>query len=353
MDKSIETALKPSLAILMLRLALDAGQTPVIWGPPGVGKSAFVRDEKDVRAEKAKSVGKTFGLIEVRVSQMDPVDLRGLPSVEDHTTYWNKPHWFPVDGDAHEDEGILFLDEFNAAPRAMQPTLYQLAQDKMIGEHKLKDGWEVVMAGNRESDNAVVERLSSALGSRMFHIDVRDDLDDWCQWASKNHVEQVVISFQRFRPALHCKQEKEARTFPCPRTWAEGVSRTLKADPSPGIELMAYAARIGIPAATEFVAFLKTWRELPNVDDVIAHPEKAKVPDQPAVLYALCGAISAKATISNIANIVTFGDKLKKEGKIEYTILMMKDAILRDSELMRHKAVLDFMTKNVSAFPSP
>ena len=49
---------------------IDLGLPVILWGPPGVGKSTMIRSI----AEKKK-----VGLIDLRLSQMIPVDLRGIP----------------------------------------------------------------------------------------------------------------------------------------------------------------------------------------------------------------------------------------------------------------------------------
>lgn len=87
--------------------------TPLfIHGSPGIGKSYIVSDI----AQKNK-----LELVDVRLSQMDPVDLRGVPSIKDDQTVWMPPVFFPKDPDS---EGILFLDELNAAPPSVQAAIY-------------------------------------------------------------------------------------------------------------------------------------------------------------------------------------------------------------------------------------
>jgi hypothetical protein len=98
-------------------------------------------------------------LIDIRAVLLDPVDLRGLPTVEQGRAAWAIPAFLPEDG-----AGILFLDELNAAPPLVQAACYQLVLDRGLGEYRLPDGWTVFAAGNREGDRAVTSRMSS--GSR-------------------------------------------------------------------------------------------------------------------------------------------------------------------------------------------
>src|SRR5260221_11820815 len=118
----------------------------MIWGPPGVGKSAGVR-------EAAKDLGVNF--IDLRVAQMNPVDLRGLPDVKKtkQLAKWLTPDFFPQDG-----KGILFLDEMNLAPQSVMNAGYQLVLDRKLGDYVVPEGWIIVAAGNRAEDSATVTK---------------------------------------------------------------------------------------------------------------------------------------------------------------------------------------------------
>jgi len=78
----------------------------MIWGPPGIGKSSIV-------AQLATRHG--LELLDLRLSQLAPTDLRGLPVADGAVSKWLPPEFLPVAG-----KGILFLDEINMAPPAVQ-----------------------------------------------------------------------------------------------------------------------------------------------------------------------------------------------------------------------------------------
>ncbi len=82
--------------------------TPVmLWGPPGVGKS-------DIVAEVAARHG--VAVVDIRLSQMEPSDLRGIPFRVGDLVEWAVPAMLP-DEKRHGAAGILFLDEITSAPR--------------------------------------------------------------------------------------------------------------------------------------------------------------------------------------------------------------------------------------------
>ncbi|HBF91048.1 MAG TPA: hypothetical protein DDX09_07755, partial [Hyphomonas atlantica] len=119
--------------------------------------------------------------IDIRLSQREPVDLRGLPVPDGDSVNWLISGEWPGDP---ESRGIILFDEITAADRSLQVAAYELILDRRLGNlYSLPDGWLVVAAGNRAEDRAVAQTFSSALANRFCHLDVEADLDSWCQWA--------------------------------------------------------------------------------------------------------------------------------------------------------------------------
>jgi len=128
------------------RSTREGHHTPVmLWGPPGVGKSQMVAQ-----------AGARHGapVIDIRLSQMEPSDLRGIPFRSGGHVEWAVPAMLP-DADRHAPEGILFLDEINAAPPSVSAAAYQLILDRRLGEYRVPEGWAIVAAGNRQGDRGV------------------------------------------------------------------------------------------------------------------------------------------------------------------------------------------------------
>lgn len=117
--------LKTATAVLAAYIAADV--PAFLWGPPGVGKSAIVRDVAKERGWK---------VIDFRCSTRDPVALMGLPDLAGETTRWKVPDEFPqVERDG--EFGILFLDELNVAAPSMQAAAFGLVLDRRVGEYTL------------------------------------------------------------------------------------------------------------------------------------------------------------------------------------------------------------------------
>lgn len=336
--------MRPTQIVTALGYLIDANQPVMLHGSPGVGKSDVVR-------QIAKQRG--IELIDLRLSQLDPVDLRGVPSVDakKHITTWNTPSFLPTDG-----KGILFLDEINSAAQATQAAAYQLVLDRKLGDYELPPGWAIIAAGNRATDRAIVNQMSTALKNRFTHLNYEVNNDDWCDWALKNNIAVEVLGFIRFRPMLlnefeqrnESKEEKErvqrlkdAQAFATPRSW-EFLSKVVQQKPSSDIEYELYTGIVGEGAAAEFMGYLKYYRDLPNLDALLMNPGSAKVPEEPATLYALATGLATKATKDNMERVVKYALRLPAE----FQVLLMKDAIARDNELTQTKAFNDWAIRN-------
>ena len=336
--------MRPSQIATALNYLIDANQPVMLHGSPGVGKSDVVR-------QVAKQRG--IELIDLRLSQLDPVDLRGVPSVDTkkHITSWNTPSFLPTDG-----KGILFLDEINSAAQATQAAAYQLVLDRKLGDYVMPPGWAIIAAGNRSTDRAIVNQMSTALKNRFTHLNYEVSNDDWCDWALRNNIAVEVLGFIRFRPMLlnefeqrnESKEEKErvqrmkdAQAFATPRSW-EFLSKIVQQKPSSDIEYELYTGIVGEGSAAEFMGYLKYYRDLPNLDALLMNPGAAKVPEEPATLYALSTGLATKATQDNMERVVKYALRLPAE----FQVLLMKDAIARDNDLTQTKPFNEWAIKN-------
>lgn len=324
----------PSHVARALTTLIPIRQPVFLWGPPGVGKSQIV-------AQTAASLG--LALIDIRAVLLDPVDLRGLPQIDgDGRTHWRAPAFLPQTG-----EGVLFLDELNAAPPLVQAACYQLILDRGLGEYRLPDGWAVLAAGNREQDRAVTHKMPTALANRFVHLEIEPHLEDWTAWAEGFGIMPEVTAFLRFRPALlhDFDPVRDSRSFPTPRSWAF-VSAMLAGAPDPRVELELLRGAIGEGAALEFAGFLKTWRELPDTDAVLADPDGAPAPSEPAAAYAICEALGRLASAEVMPALTRYAARLP----VEFGVLLMRDAVRRDSRAARTPAFAAWARDNAEVF---
>jgi ATPase family associated with various cellular activities (AAA) len=319
----------PTAVSQALRQLVVEEQQPVfIWGSPGTGKSSVVN-------QLAAELG--IALRDIRALLLDPVDLRGLPFVgKDGRSQWATPEFLPQDG-----EGILFLDELNAAPAMVQASCYQLVLDRKVGEYTLPEGWAIVAAGNRDSDRAATTRMPTPLRNRFVHLDFEVDVQEWSEWAIKANVRPEVIAFIRFRPELLSAFDRDANAFPSPRSW-EFVSRILNSRPDSSAEHELIAGAVGTGAATEFSAFLRMFRELPNIDSILLNPTQEPVPENAAAQYAVASALARCASDTNFDRICLYLNRLPTE----FRVLCVRDATLRQPAIRSTAGYVRFAVEN-------
>ena len=311
--------MKPSMLYEAL-LALIGERVPLhLWGPCGVGKSQIVY-------QVAEETQREFR--DVRAGQLDPVDLRGLPYLVSKQTEWAPPKFLPTDG-----KGILFLDELTSAPQMTQAACYQLVLDRKLGEYRLPDDWVVIAAGNPASERGVHFSMPRPLRNRFVHLHLEADLPEWCRWAVRAGIRSEIIAFLRFKPLLlhDADATLDQNAWPTPRTW-EMASNVLKGMAGrTGIaaaetEAQLLEGTIGPAATAEFVGFLRLFRQLPSIDEILLNPTSAPLPDEPSAQIAIATALGRAISDQSVAKGLTYLDRMPTEMRV----LAMRDAVARD-----------------------
>ena len=257
-----------------------------LWGPPGVGKSELFEGIRD-----GGKLGKTL-LVDVRAALMEPTDVRGFPApdLESRTMVWLPPTDFPSEEEAAQyDTVILFLDELNSAPQAVQAALYQLILYYKIGQYVLPDNVVIVAAGNRESDKGVTYRMPTPLANRFVHLEVRPDFESWFEWAVANKVHEDVVGYLSFAKAdlFDFDPRASGRSFATPRSWTftsgfcyeEGITDDELTD--------LVAGTVGEGVAIKFMTHRKHAKDLPLPADILAGKVKECKVKEISAQYAL------------------------------------------------------------------
>ncbi|MHA1594207.1 MAG: hypothetical protein ACTSXJ_09645 [Candidatus Baldrarchaeia archaeon] len=260
-----------------------------IWGGIGIGKSTTVRRTSQKLASltrrefidwnrangclKKKVIedpGEYFVFIDIRLSQYDPSDLKGLPDLRSEFVTWRPPMWFYI-LTLPQSAGILFLDELNHAPPMIQSAAFQLILDRCLGEYSLSDGVMVVAAGNRPEDSTAVFKMSKALENRFLHVELKaPTFEEWEKWALENDIDPRIIAFLRLKPDLLYVENGSGPAYPTPRAW-EFASNLIKGVEDPDDVEMYVASAVGFGAAREFREFLR-FSQI-RIEEILENPE--------------------------------------------------------------------------------
>lgn len=292
-----------------------------LWGPPGIGKSSIV-------AQIAREAG--IGFIDLRLSLLDPTDLRGIPffNAKNDTAIWAPPAFLP---DGKEEKGILFLDELNTAAPTVQASAYQLILDRKIGEYRLPDGWAIIAAGNRESDRGVVFRMAAPLANRFVHLEMEANVEDWRNWAIKAEIEPSIIAYISHRPDALFVFNSESRSFATPRTWAY-VNDIMASQPEEDLVMPMVSGAIGEELAASYLGFRMVASQLPDLD-AIMEGTCMDIPSDPSALHILCTALAMRVDdymgSRKLNNLITYSLKLPGE----FAVMIIQDLRERKIEL--------------------
>jgi MoxR-like ATPase len=258
----------------------------MLWGPPGVGKSQIIAQ---VAARHAVT------MIDIRLSQMEPSDLRGIPFRIDDRVEWAVPAMLP-DVERHGPEGVLFLDEITSAPPSVSAAAYQLILDRRLGAYQVPAGWAIFAAGNRQGDRGVTYTMPAPLANRFSHFEVEANLDDWVSWAYSNGIDERLIGFLRFRPErlFDFDPAHNPVAFPSPRSWEFAHRALQKFGDSPQLLLATLQACVGPAAGLELHAFVENLDRMPDLDAIL-RGETVEVPREVDLQYAVASALIGRA----------------------------------------------------------
>ena len=259
-------------------------QRPIfLWGPPGIGKS-------DVVAEIARDMGAL--MIDLRLGQMDPTDIRGIPfyNKEIGKMDWAPPIDLPDEETASQyPYVVLFMDEMNSAPPAVQSAAYQLVLNRRVGKYKLPKNVVMIAAGNRESDKGVTYRMPTPLSNRFVHSEMKVDFPSWQEWAVKNQIHKDVVGFLTFakQDLYDFDAKSSSRAFATPRSWTFVSELLADEDLDVATTTDLIAGTVGEGLAVKFMAHRKISSKLPKPEDILSGKATTLETKEVSAMYSL------------------------------------------------------------------
>ena len=336
-NQVIETLSKAYTKLILNGTSLDVFPSVMLWGQPGVGKSASI---KQIGKNIEQATKKKVNVTDVRLLLFNPIDLRGIPVPDEEAgekvARWLKPLVFKMNP-SKDVINILFLDEISAAPQSVQAAAYQITLDKRVGEHKLPDNTIVIAAGNRVSDRSVAYKMPKALSNRLLHFDITCDFENWKPWAIENNIHPMILGFLSFRPDLlnTFSTDNDALAYATPRSW-EMVSNLLNyIDENIDEVYNEVRGLIGSGNAIELRTWSKVYKNLPKIEDIFDGKDVI-VPSSVSEVFAVTCAIiryakMRKPTIKRLVNAIKYAHKLPKD----FTLLVFTNYLNLDEDIVK------------------
>ena len=273
----------PNGAKRSIRRAFKKQRPIFIWGPPGIGKSEVVHQIGD---EYKKAL-----VIDIRLSLWEPTDIKGIPYFDavQGRMVWAPPVELPDEATAKKyDIIILFMDEMNSAPPAVQAAAYQLILNRRVGTYHLPKNVVIVAAGNREADKGVTYRMPAPLANRFVHLELSVNFDDWFQWAVTNDIHEDVVGYLTFakKDLYDFDPKSPSRSFATPRSWSF-VSELLEDDDDENTTTDLVSGAVGEGLAVKFMAHRKVASKLPDPVDILNGKVKEIETKEISAMYSL------------------------------------------------------------------
>lgn len=317
----------------MIRLIGVAKRRPLYFhGPSGVGKSEGIEQT----CQELDGV-----MVDIRVSQYESVDFRGIPDIQANTTVWNMPATLPFKGNPKfemaGDSGkpiFLFLDEINQGDPSVLSVLYQLIHNRRVGEHELLDNVVIICAGNRDKDRGTTTKFPAPLANRMTHAELAPDVKAWSDWAAKAGVSPVLIGFLNFRSELlHTFDPANPVTvFATPRTWVDVNEDFTDTDLPEDIRIASIAGTVGEGPGTELQAFSELMDTLVPIEQIINDPENVPVPNELDKQWAMATHVAGNMSKDTCDQLHKYLARMEAEMTVmAWTLAINRDDSVTDS----------------------
>lgn len=348
----MQTVSIPTAKEFLKHIAIRKDKPTMCWGQPGVGKSQMVK-------QLAEELDAHF--IDIRLSQYDSVDMRGIPGITNGFTTWNPPETLPFVGNPVFEKMakkliIIFFDEINSAADPVLAVAYQLILDRAVGEHKLMDNVRIVAAGNRDGDKGITRKMPQPLNNRFKHIEVGLDVDAFCTYAQSIGLPQIGIAFLQFRKPLLSTFiiNKDGsptvtldKAYATPRSWQDALEIYADTTMPHDIKLAGMAGSIGDGPTQEFFGFVEIYSKIKTlVPSIMKDPERAPLPDERSLCYAVTVALSGDMDAKNTGIIHRYLQRLDAE----FVVLAWMLATKRDPKIYTTPEYIQFSKQYKAVF---
>jgi hypothetical protein len=288
-----------------LKFAFKNNYPILIKGSPGIGKT-------DIVEWSVNKLG--YDLLIMHPVVDSPIDYKGLGTIIDGEAMF-KPYGNLKLLITAKKPLVVFFDDLGQAPAAVQSAVMQLLLARQINGQPISKFVRFVAATNRREDKANVSGILEPVKSRFASIvELEVNVDDWIVWAEKNGMPSTLIHFIQFKPNMlnDFKPTRDIENSPCPRTVAN-VGRMIKDNLRNDLLFEAVKGATGIAFANEFTAFLRVYKDLPTVKEILADPVNCKLPEEVSARFAIMGMVLDAITIGNMKQFLIYLDRLGTE----------------------------------------
>lgn len=279
----------------------------LIWGAPGIGKTAIIEKV----ADEMKKTFPDYSLICKTLSDMNPDDftLPAYTEINGQQRGTDIPKsWLPVykktgdpEKDAQADEacgrGLLFVDELSRATPQVLNVILPLINERRLNDCILGSGWKIIAASNRMEDELSGQSsIGNAAANRFVQYNYAPSFKGWKKWAEKqNFISPLLLQwlslpesetlsgakFYYMDPNETMELDTPTTIFCTPRSWTDAMITLCEFANTGSLEgftifdipknIIEFALGGSIPAVAidSFMAFLDIIKRIGDFDKAV------------------------------------------------------------------------------------
>jgi hypothetical protein len=254
--------------------------------------------------------------------------------LKDKFTVFAPPEWayeLSTENPDYSGPAFAFFDDLPTADDYVQAAFFRMVHERAVGRFHFRDNVRIISAGNRTTDKAAAKEMPTPLRNRFMHIDIDLNFEAWREWALANGVFPNIIAYLKVNQTKINTFDPKGNEykFATPRTWhmasdyilnqGKGCDLTDHYDPISGL--------IGEGVTTEFLAFNSRVGHMKSPKEILANPEKIKIPKEGEIdlLHATTTALTAyvqeNPSLDNLLGCYKYATRLN----IEFGVLLVSD----------------------------
>ena len=314
-----------------------AGIATFIRGKPAIGKTMTIM----LFNEQMKKRIPEFQVWLKYAPTMSPMDVQAsAPDYESGLLRVFNDGTLPNAYTTPDAKGVIFFGELpNADPATVKLLQKYVRGEDMSGVLRKPDGVQVIVDGNRIEDKSGVQQQGRAFMSSFEQLEAYTDATDNIEYAMKHSWHPYVQTFFKDHPHLidnydevfltsadarqrassnsgndQTSEEGKVGIWANMRSWDRMSRKEYVADQlkSP-VTLQEACGNLGAGVGAAYEAHKKILNKLASFDDVMAMPDKVKIPDAMDEKYALCMVVALRCQEDQLPAVHTFGQRMPLE----------------------------------------
>ena len=303
---------------------------PYMKGPPGIGKTQFIK-----QAALSRGFNK---VLPFHLSLIPLEDMSGIPQVIEVNdeqvlkytdsktvkgTQWTLPEILTkiYKASAENEKVIVLLDDFHIASPGHVALGFELFSERKFKDFKIPENVSFIVAGN-DTTKSGDRKMYGAVINRFAIFKVFPDFDYWLnKFAIKQSVNGKITSFlkNQINRKYFLEEENTMEPWASPRSWTRlsyMINELEKFVDNIDMSVIQYltCAHVGPQAASEFTAYYNIYSKT-EMDKVFDGKRAINIPNDNTEMY-----IYSMAAANEYTNKVIEGVKSKKDSYVDIII---------------------------------